>query len=222
MTLPAAGIDVAGNTLNIRPGGSDFTATGKGDGFGKVAGIPREGGATRAVMEAAGRMRRGVLRFPRERGFDVLVVNLGQSRDVAGAGGAPAKTDRVDAGTPAAFGTMLATAPADATIDRLRDMPVPRERLADRRAALHAVPSETGRTGSSGEPVARVPESVGVGIAEHDGPVFTLTSVPGSMRKHSRSRCRCRGPVPPRRRVRSRGWASWGRSTTARPRQAGP
>ena len=41
MTLLTAGIDVARNTLNIRPGGGDFTATGKRDGFKRIAGIPR-------------------------------------------------------------------------------------------------------------------------------------------------------------------------------------
>ena len=52
MTLPGAGIDVAGNTPNIRPGGDDLAATGKRDGFGRIADIPREGGAKRVVMEA--------------------------------------------------------------------------------------------------------------------------------------------------------------------------
>ena len=52
MTLPGAGIDVARNTLNIHLGGSDFTATSKRDGFKRIAGIPREGGARRVVMEA--------------------------------------------------------------------------------------------------------------------------------------------------------------------------
>ena len=52
MTLLAAGIDVARNTLNIHLGGSDFTATGKRDGFGRIASILREGGARRVVMEA--------------------------------------------------------------------------------------------------------------------------------------------------------------------------
>ena len=52
MTLPGAGIDVAGNTPNIRPGGGDLAATNKTDGFRRIAGIPREGGARRVVMEA--------------------------------------------------------------------------------------------------------------------------------------------------------------------------
>ena len=52
-------------------------------------------------------------------------------------------------------------------------MPVPRERLVDRRTGLNAVLSEIGRTGagSSGEPAARLPESVETCIAEHDSPV---------------------------------------------------
>ena len=52
MTLPGAGIDVAGNTPDIRPGGSDFTAASKTDGFGKILGILRKGDAKRVVMEA--------------------------------------------------------------------------------------------------------------------------------------------------------------------------
>ena len=52
-----------------------------------------------------GRMHRGVFPFPRDRGFDVPVADPRQSRDFASAGGAPAKTDRVDAGIPVAFAT---------------------------------------------------------------------------------------------------------------------
>ena len=74
----------------------------------RIAGIPREGGARRVVMEAgriAGPDASGRLPFPCDRGFDVPVADPRQSRDFASAGGAPAKTDRVDAGIPAAFAT---------------------------------------------------------------------------------------------------------------------
>ena len=49
-------------------------------------------------------------------------------------------------------------------------MPVPRERLVDRRTELAAVLSETSGTGA-GAPAERVLESVGAGIAEYDSPV---------------------------------------------------
>ena len=196
MTFLAAGIDVGKNTLNIHLGGRDFTATNKRDGFRRIADILREGGAKRVVMEATGRMHLGVFRFLHDRGFDVLVADPRQSRDFARAGGALAKTDRVDARIPGAFGTAFATmspsAPTDATIGRLRDMLVPRERLVDQRTELAAVLSETSGTGA-GAPAERVLESVGAGIAEYDSligePVAgsgehaetfaILTSVPG-------------------------------------------
>ena len=51
------------------------------------------------VMEATGRMHRGVHRSLHDRGFAVFVVNPRQSRDFAKALGELAKTDRVDART---------------------------------------------------------------------------------------------------------------------------
>ena len=48
-----------------------------------------------------GRMHRGVFPFPRDRGFDVPVADPGSLATSP----VPAKTDRVDAGIPAAFAT---------------------------------------------------------------------------------------------------------------------
>ena len=138
MTAMVAGIDVSKRTLNIHVNGRDLTATNDTDGFRKVARLLREAGATRAVMEATGRMHRPLPQSPRARGFATLVVNPRQARDLPKAAGALGRTDRVDARILAAFGAafpdMQATEPASAAIDRLRDMPVLRDRPVDRRA----------------------------------------------------------------------------------------
>ena len=126
MTIVVAGIDVSKKSLNIYLNGKDDTATNDTDGFRKIAGILRDGGAERVVIEATGRMHRALLQSLHDRGFAVYVVNPRQPRDFAKAGGELAKTDRVDAGILAAFGAafpdMAPTTPADVTIDRLRDM----------------------------------------------------------------------------------------------------
>ena len=86
-------------------------------------------------MEATGRMHRG---------FRVVAVNPRQCRDLPRPGGAPGRTDRAGARVPAAFGAafpdMAATAPADVTVDRLRDMPGLREALVDRRTGPRRFP----------------------------------------------------------------------------------
>ncbi len=95
-------------------------------------------------MEATGRMHRGVARSPRDRGFRAVTVNPRQCRDLPRPGGAPGRTDRVDARVPAAFGAafpdMAATAPADVTAGRLRGMPGLREAPVDRRAGPRRFP----------------------------------------------------------------------------------
>ena len=105
-------------------------------------------------MEATGRMHRALLQSLHARGFAAVVVNPRQSRDFARASGELAKTDRVDARILAAFGAafpaMPPTAPADVTIDRLRDMLVLREALVDQRAQLKAVLAEVGDPLSDG------------------------------------------------------------------------
>ena len=99
-------------------------------------------------MEATGRMHRALRQSLHDRGFAVLAVNPRQSRDFAKAAGDMAKTDRVDARVLAAFGAAFParppTAPAEAAIDRLRDMLVLRERLVDQRTQLKAVFDEVG------------------------------------------------------------------------------
>ncbi len=168
MTTMVAGIDVSRRTPDIHVNGRDFTATNDTVGFRKVGRLLREGGATRAVMEATGRMHRALLQSLRARGFSVPVVNPRQARDFAKAAGALAKTDRVDARILAAFGAafpeMRATAPAAAAIDRLRDMPGLRERPVARRAGTGTVVSEVG-AGAPGTEVGRVLEDIDAAIA---------------------------------------------------------
>ncbi len=196
MTAIVAGIDVSKRTLNIHVNGRDFTATNDTVGFRKVGRVLREGGATRAVMEATGRMHRALLQSLRARGFSATVVNPRQARDLPKAAGALAKTDRVDARILAAFGAafpeMRATAPATGAIDQLRDMLVLRERPVDQRAELRTVVSETA-TQPDGGPAGRVLAELDTAIAALErriggtvagSPEFAdshriLTSVPG-------------------------------------------
>ena len=171
MTTICAGIDVSKTSLNIHVNGRDWTATNDTDGFRKVARILKDGGAERVVMEATGRMHRALLQSLHDRGFPAVVVNPRQSRDFAKAGGEMAKTDRVDARVLAAFGTafpaMPATAPADVTIDRLRDLLVMREALVDQRVQLRALVAEVGDPLSDGS-AERVLSEIDAGIGAHE------------------------------------------------------
>ncbi len=171
MTIAAAGIDVSKKTLNIHLNGRDHAAANDTDGFRKVAGILRDGGAERVVMEATGRMHRALHQSLHDRGFAVLVVNPRQSRDFAKAAGDMAKTDRVDARVLAAFGAAFParppTAPAEAAIDRLRDMLVLRERLVDQRTQLKAVFDEVGDPDPDG-PVPKVLSEIEAGVRQYD------------------------------------------------------
>ncbi len=196
MTAMVAGIDVSRRTLNIHVNGRDLTATNDTDGFRKVGRVLREAGATRAVMEATGRMHRALPQSLHARGFSAVVVNPRQARDFAKAAGALGRTDRVDARILAAFGAafpdMQATAPASAAIDRLRDMLVLRDRLVARRAETGTVVSETA-TQQDGGPAGRVLAELDTAIAALERriggtvagtPEFAeshriLTSVPG-------------------------------------------
>ena len=179
MAIAVAGIDVSKKSLNIHLNGKDETATNDTDGFRKIAGILKDGGAERVVMEATGRMHRALLQSLHDRGFAACVVNPRQSRDFAKAGGELAKTDRVDARILAAFGAafpaMPATAPADVTIDRLRDMLVLREALVDRRAQLKAACDEVGDPLPDG-PVPKVLSELDAGVREYDRRIEDLVA----------------------------------------------
>ncbi len=179
MAIVVAGIDVSKKSLNIHLNGRDETAANDTDGFRKVAGILRDGGAERVVIEATGRLHRALLQSLHDRGFAVCVVNPRQSRDFAKASGELAKTDRVDARILAAFGAafpaMPATAPADVTIDRLRDMLVLREALVDQRAQLKAAWDEVGDPLPDG-PVPKVLSELDAGVGEYDRRIGELVA----------------------------------------------
>jgi len=165
MTTVAAGIDVSRKSPDIHINGRDDTATNDTDGFRRAARILRAGGAERVVMEATGRMHRGVARSLHDRGFRVVVVNPRQCRDLPRPGGELGRTDRVDARVPAAlsaaFPDMAPTAPADVTVDRLRDMLVMREAPVDRRTELKAVLGEVGDP----DPDGPIPRALDAGVA---------------------------------------------------------
>ena len=69
MAMVVAGIDVSKKSLNIHLNGKDETATNDTDGFRKIAGILKDGGAERVVMEATGRMHRALLQSLHDRGL---------------------------------------------------------------------------------------------------------------------------------------------------------
>ena len=179
MAIVVAGIDVSKKSLNIHLNGRDDTATNDTDGFRKIARILRDGGAERVVLEATGRMHRALLQSLHDRGFAAVVVNPRQPRDFARAGGELAKTDRVDARVLAAFGAafpdMPPTAPADVTIDRLRDMLVLREKLVDQRADLKMAFDEVGDPAPDG-PVPKVLAELDAGVREYDRRIKELIS----------------------------------------------
>ena len=166
MTIIVAGIDVSKKSLNIHLNGKDDT-----NGFRKIARILGDGGAERVVIEATGRMHRALLQSLHDRGFAVCVVNPRQPRDFAKASGELAKTDRVDARILAAFGAafpdMAPTAPADVTIDRLRDMLVLRETLVDPRTQLKMAFDEVGDPAPDG-PVRKLLADLDAGVREYD------------------------------------------------------
>ena len=177
MTTVIAGIDVSKRTLNIHVNGRDGTATNDSDGFRKVARLMEEAGAGRAVVEATGRMHRALLQSLCARGIDVCVVNPRQSRDFARASGELAKTDRVDARILAALGAafpdMAPSAPADAAVDRLRDMLVLREKLVDQRSELRAALSEAG---DADGPVPEVLAAIDSAVRDYDRRIGELAA----------------------------------------------
>ncbi len=166
-------------------------------------------------MEATGRMHRG---------FRAVTVNPRQCRDLPRPGGAPGRTGRAGAGVPAAFGAafpdMAATAPADVTVDRLRDMPGLREAPVDRRTGPRRFP-----------PGSPIPTPIPT--APSGGCWRSWTPPSGSMtggsrswsgtrrawRRATASRPRCRASARSRRRPRSPGRAGRARPPAARPRR---
>ncbi len=105
MTIAAAGIDAGRKTPDIHLNGRDHAAANDTDGFRKVAGILRDGGAERVVMEAAGRMHRALHQSPHDRGFAVLAGSPRQSRDFANATGGSRRRSRARRSLPGAAGS---------------------------------------------------------------------------------------------------------------------
>ena len=140
MTMVIAGVDVSKTVLDVHVDGADRTFANDRTGFRALANWPRRCAVTRVVMEATGRMHRGVHRSLHDRGFAVFVINPRQSRDFAKALGELAKTDRVDARILAVYGRILSdasapTAPLSAFVDELSDLAAGTDTLPPRNAA---------------------------------------------------------------------------------------
>ena len=151
MTKPSAGIDVGKALVDVHVAGVDRTFENNRSGYRAVAGFLRSHSATKVVMEATGRMHRGLHRSLHDRGIEVCVVNPRQARDFARASGRKAKNDRVDARMLAAFGTAFAalppTVPGSAFHEALGDLLVAREHLVDTVAST--APATCSRPGGS-------------------------------------------------------------------------
>ena len=161
MTIVIAGVDVSKAVLDVHVKGVDRTFANDKTGFRALANWLQRHAVTRVVMEATGRMHRGVHRSLHDRGFEVFVINPRQSRNFAKALGELAKTDRVDARILAAYGRILSdavapTAPLSAFVDELSDLLVMREQLVDARTALNG----TGREVTAREAIAASAEAV--------------------------------------------------------------
>ena len=139
---PVAGIDAGKNRPDIHPDGEDRTLQGGRDGFRAIAERFRDRRPDRALVQSL-----------HAKGFAVSVAHTRQCRDFAGAGGKPARTDRVDARVLAALGVAFAglplTQPRGRFLDRLGDMLVAREHMVDQQADTRQILSRPG------EPVPR-------------------------------------------------------------------
>jgi len=97
-------------------------------------------------MEATGRYHRAVHQSLHARGIEVVLANPLRMRRFAQALGLLAKTDTIDAGVLAAYGTAFldlpATPPREAFFDQLADLLVLREQHRDARVALRQSATE--------------------------------------------------------------------------------
>ena len=146
MTIVCAGIDVGKEFFEVCVAGVERAFENGRPGYQAVASFLRKHAAERVVMEATGRMHRGLHRSLHDRGFEVCVVNPRQARDFAKASGRMAKTDRVDARVLADFGAAFAdlpaTKPGSAFVEALADLLAAREQLVDSAASVRQCLSE--------------------------------------------------------------------------------
>ena len=135
MTTASAGIDVGKEFFDICVAGVEHAFENDRSSCRPISSFLRKHSAAKAVMEATGRMRRGLRRSPRDRGFEVCVADPRQARDFARASGRMALADRVDARVPAEFGAAFAelpaTEPGGAFVETLADLLATREQLVD-------------------------------------------------------------------------------------------
>ena len=107
MTTRDAGIDVSKEGLFLHIDGEDYAAGNARSGDHKIAGLLRQHGATQVILEATGRVHRGIVASLLSRKYDVAVRNPRPARDFARATVQLAKTDRVDARMLAIFSTVF-------------------------------------------------------------------------------------------------------------------
>ncbi|MDE0531748.1 MAG: hypothetical protein OXI01_09920 [Albidovulum sp.] len=95
-TIACAGFDVGKKFVDIHSAGEDGSFEIDHSGHRAIAGFPRKHSASSVVIEATGRLHRGLRRSLDDRGFEVCVAYTRQARDFAGAAGRMATTDRVE------------------------------------------------------------------------------------------------------------------------------
>ena len=139
MTIAGAGIDVGKEFFDICVAGVERAFENGHSSCRPIASFLRQHAAERVAAEATGRMRRGLHRSPRDRGFEVCVADPRQARDFAKASGRMALADRVDARVLADFGAAIAelpaTEPGGAFVETLADLLAARELLVDSAAS---------------------------------------------------------------------------------------
>lgn len=171
MTTITAGIDVSKHTLHLHMNGQHSVVANQAEGVEKAAHLLRTQHVTKVIMEATGRLHRGVFRALHDKGFQVCVINPRQSRDFAKASGQHAKTDRADAHVLAPYGTAFAhlkpRTPDAADIEDLKDLLVRRDTLVNQRADMRTV-FETTQGGNADAPFIDVLTQLDTSIKQDD------------------------------------------------------
>lgn len=142
------GIDVckAWLDVHIHPIGQSFRVENTGKGWKQLRRMLRQYQVALIVMEATGKYHREAHRALHAAGFAVAVVNPYRARLFAGAAGAFAKNDRIDARMLAVMGEGLkpaAVAPTPELIANLLELLRARQAAVDERTALSNQRGET-------------------------------------------------------------------------------
>lgn len=146
MTKIVAGIDVSKTELDVHLEGECRKFKNGPQGFRSMRKWLRKHKADRVVMEATGRLHRGVHQSLHACGFEICVVNPRRSRRFAEVLGYMAKTDRVDAKTLARLGETFSdldtVEPRSEFHQKLEDLMVARDQVVDTRTTLRHTAAE--------------------------------------------------------------------------------